>query len=163
MKPFQPTVVLGFSKYTRMTSSSVSETSAESFFSFSAYSIAASISWIEQGPTMRNSLGSSRLKILFIASLAFDTVASACSDAGTATLSWLGVIRVSSLSTFKSSTFKSVIEKFRILLCHYLLIFFEKNLLEICSKKTPSGLRRSGFPRAVWTALFLNTATYWLK
>ena len=95
---------------------------------------------------MRNSLGSSRLKILFIASLAFDTVASACSDAGTATLSWLGVIRVSSLSTFKSSTFKSVIEKFRILLCQYLLIFFEKNLLEICSKKTPSGLRRSGFP-----------------
>ena len=50
MSPFQPTVVRGFSKYTRMTISSVPAKRVRSALSFFAYSTAASGSWIEQGP-----------------------------------------------------------------------------------------------------------------
>ena len=50
MRPFQPTVVRGFSKYTRITISSSPLKRSRSFTSRPAYSIAAFVSWIEHGP-----------------------------------------------------------------------------------------------------------------
>ena len=63
MRPFQPTVVRGFSKYTRMISSIVSSTFDERSRSRCAYSRAAAGSWIEHGPTTTNSRGSSRSRM----------------------------------------------------------------------------------------------------
>ena len=73
IKPFQPTVVRGFSKYTRMTSSMRSFTSSASCAILLAYSLPASISWIEQGPTTMSNLGSSPKIILLIASRLSET------------------------------------------------------------------------------------------
>mmetsp|Transcript_9145 Transcript_9145/g.21950 ORF Transcript_9145/g.21950 Transcript_9145/m.21950 type:complete len:200 (-) Transcript_9145:84-683(-) len=53
ISPFQPMVVRGFSKYTRMTMTRVSLNSSRIFTSLSAYSSAAFTSWIEHGPTMQ--------------------------------------------------------------------------------------------------------------
>src|SRR3990167_5038998 len=47
IRPFQPTVVRGFSKYARITRYRLSEASAASALRRSAYSWAALISWIE--------------------------------------------------------------------------------------------------------------------
>ena len=58
MRPFQPTVVRGFSKYTRMTMSICCASASACSFSRAAYSRAASGSWIEHGPTMTSSLRS---------------------------------------------------------------------------------------------------------
>ena len=63
ISPFQPTVVRGFSKYTRITSSRVCSTCAASCRSRPAYSRAATGSWIEHGPTTTNSRGSLRSRI----------------------------------------------------------------------------------------------------
>ena len=49
MRPFQPTVVRGFSRYARMTISRSWEWRSASRFSRAQYSSAASGSWIEQG------------------------------------------------------------------------------------------------------------------
>ena len=51
IRPFQPTVVLGFSKYTRMMINRVSLTRSATALRFLAYSMAAVVSWMEQGPT----------------------------------------------------------------------------------------------------------------
>ena len=59
MKPFQPTVVRGFSKYTRITSSRSSFSSSDSARSRRAYSSACSLSWMEHGPTTTSRRGSS--------------------------------------------------------------------------------------------------------
>ena len=59
MSPFQPTVVRGFSKYTRMTISRSSESRSRTAFRWSLYSSAAAGSWMEQGPTITSSLSSS--------------------------------------------------------------------------------------------------------
>jgi hypothetical protein len=50
-QPFHPTVVRGFSKYTRITIRRSFSKRAASFCSRVAYSMAESTSWIEQGPT----------------------------------------------------------------------------------------------------------------
>ena len=57
MSPFQPTVVRGFSKYTRITISSVSAYWVRTAIRRRAYSTAAAGSWMEQGPmtTIRRS------------------------------------------------------------------------------------------------------------
>src|SRR5712691_2217264 len=51
IRPFQPTVVRGFSKYTRMTIRRSPASSSPSPFSRPAYSAAALGSWTEHGPT----------------------------------------------------------------------------------------------------------------
>ena len=50
ISPFQPTVVRGFSKYTRITISSASPSASRNGRRRRAYSIAAAGSWIEHGP-----------------------------------------------------------------------------------------------------------------
>ncbi len=77
MSPFQPTVVRGFSKYTRMISSIVDSTSAASPFRRPAYSRAAATSWIEHGPTTTNRRGSRRSRMARTASRDRSTVAAA--------------------------------------------------------------------------------------
>ena len=59
MSPFHPTVVRGFSKYTRITRQSVSANSRLSPARRRAYSKAAIGSWIEQGPTITSGRRSS--------------------------------------------------------------------------------------------------------
>ena len=49
IRPFQPMVVRGFSKYTRITMNSCLASSSRSVASRRAYSSAAASSWIEQG------------------------------------------------------------------------------------------------------------------
>ena len=59
ISPFQPTVVRGFSKYTRMTISRSALRRSRTGFRRLAYSMAARVSWIEQGPIttiMRSSM-----------------------------------------------------------------------------------------------------------
>jgi hypothetical protein len=63
ISPFQPTVVLGFSKYTRMQSSTSSATRSAAALSLPAYSSAAPGSWIEHGPTMARRRESSPRRI----------------------------------------------------------------------------------------------------
>jgi len=58
IRPFQPTVVRGFSKYVRMTSFKSVSSLGSSVFSRRAYSSPASGSWIEQGPTTTTSRSS---------------------------------------------------------------------------------------------------------
>jgi len=60
MSPFHPTVVRGFSKYTRMTISSSLACLPRSRASRAAYSSAASGSWIEQGPMTTSRRSDSR-------------------------------------------------------------------------------------------------------
>jgi hypothetical protein len=59
IRPFQPTVVRGFSKYTRIRISSESAWRARSALSLRAYSSAAAGSWIEHGPITTSSRSSS--------------------------------------------------------------------------------------------------------
>lgn len=62
MSPFQPTVVLGFSKYARITINSSLVCFSLSDFRRLAYSSAELGSWMEHGPmTMRRRLRGSRL------------------------------------------------------------------------------------------------------
>ncbi len=68
IRPFQPTVVRGFSKYTRITTSSVSAWRARSALSLRAYSSAATGSWIEHGPITTSSRSSRPLRMRRIAS-----------------------------------------------------------------------------------------------
>ena len=82
MRPFQPIVVLGFSKYTLMI---IKSSSFKLFFSSSnrfAYSIAASVSCMEQGPTTTASLLSFLLSISENSLLAEKTVSEDISDMG---------------------------------------------------------------------------------
>ena len=58
INPFQPIVVRGFSKYTRITITRRSSSSRLTAASFSAYSCAAFGSWIEHGPTMTSNRSS---------------------------------------------------------------------------------------------------------
>jgi len=51
MSPFHPTVVRGFSKYTRITTRRSEARRARSAFQAQAYSVAAFRSWMEHGPT----------------------------------------------------------------------------------------------------------------
>jgi len=55
ISPFQPTVVRGFSKYTRISTSSSPSCRSLSACNFLAYSSAASGSWIEHGPMTTSS------------------------------------------------------------------------------------------------------------
>ena len=59
INPFQPTVVRGFSKYTRMATRILSLILTERSASFAAYSRPAWVSWIEHGPTMTRRRSSS--------------------------------------------------------------------------------------------------------
>jgi hypothetical protein len=59
ISPFQPTVVRGFSKYTRITTSRSPACFSRSAFSLRAYSMAAAGSWIEQGPMITSKRSSS--------------------------------------------------------------------------------------------------------
>ena len=63
MSPFQPIVVRGFSKYTRIRISNWPASALACSLSLPAYSRAASGSWIEHGPTITSSRGSSPLMI----------------------------------------------------------------------------------------------------
>ena len=91
MKPFQPTVVRGFSKYTRMTMKSVSRTLAAARASRPAYSSAASGSWIEHGPITTKRRGSARSRIARIVERPRATVSAAAGDRGTLALTASGV------------------------------------------------------------------------
>jgi len=82
IKPFQPTVVRGFSKYTRITISRSSWYSSCNGLSLEAYSRAASGSCTEQGPITTSSRSSSPCRILWIAWRALYTVSAACSVMG---------------------------------------------------------------------------------
>ena len=55
MSPFQPTVVRGFSKYTRITMQRSGASSSAALRRRSAYSWAAAGSWTEHGPTTTSS------------------------------------------------------------------------------------------------------------
>ncbi len=77
IKPFQPTVVRGFSKYTRMIGSSVESTLAASALRRAAYSRAAATSWIEHGPTTTNNRGSRRSSMARTISRELNTVCAA--------------------------------------------------------------------------------------
>ncbi len=82
MSPFHPTVVRGFSKYTRITIISSSESSAMDCFSNPAYSFAATGSWIEQGPTTTTNRSSAPLRMSTICWRASKTVREALSVSG---------------------------------------------------------------------------------
>ena len=75
MRPFQPATVRGFSKYARITTTRSSASRRATSCSRSAYSIAASGSWIEHGPTTAISRESSPRIIAATSSRALATVA----------------------------------------------------------------------------------------
>ena len=82
INPFQPTVVRGFSKYTRMMISNSPLKRTRSFTKRCAYSIAALVSWIEQGPMTTINLSSSPCKILCKALRASAVTLAMCSEQG---------------------------------------------------------------------------------
>ena len=92
IKPFQPMVVRGFSKYTRITINKSSCNSAFRAASFCAYSRAALESWIEQGPTITIRRLSLPIRIFLMVSLAWKTPAEALSVNGNFCISALGAI-----------------------------------------------------------------------
>ncbi|RCM35166.1 hypothetical protein PA171_04334 [Pseudomonas aeruginosa] len=109
IRPFQPTVVRGFSKYTRITRNSVSATSAASALRRSAYSWAALMSWMEQGPITTNRRWSLPSRMSRTTWRPWATVCRALSVRGISRLSCSGVIRVSLEATLRSSICKSAI------------------------------------------------------
>ena len=82
IRPFQPTVVRGFSKYTRITISRSAFRRSRSACSRCAYSSAAAGSWIEQGPTTTTSRSSMPCRMRWIAERASKTVLEAASSHG---------------------------------------------------------------------------------
>ena len=69
IRPFHPTVVLGFSKYTLITINKFSENFSLATLSFSAYSRADFSSCMEQGPHITTNLSSLPCKIWLISFL----------------------------------------------------------------------------------------------
>jgi hypothetical protein len=82
IRPFQPVVVRGFSKYTRITSSSESLNRAVTEANRRAYSRVASTSWTLQGPTTTSSRSSSPSSTAWTCSRPARTTAAAGSLSG---------------------------------------------------------------------------------
>ena len=82
IRPFQPTVVRGFSKYTRMMTHRSSLRRSAHLANRPAYSMAASVSWMEQGPTMARSRSSAPLTMAAASWRARVTVSDAFSVMG---------------------------------------------------------------------------------
>ena len=95
MSPFQPTVVRGFSKYTRMTTYRASASLSRSGSSRPAYSRAALTSWIEQGPTTTSSRSSCPRRISRMTWRASKVVRSAASEPGYSACTSAGVLTAS--------------------------------------------------------------------
>src|SRR3989338_9101324 len=95
-----------------MTRNRLSATSAARPFRRSAYSWAALMSWIEQGPTTTNRRWSLPSRMLRITSRPSATVRNAAAVRGISRLSCSGVIRVSLEATLRSSIGKSAIVLF---------------------------------------------------
>ena len=93
MSPFQPTTVRGFSKYTRMTTSSVSASESAIGLRLAAYSSAALVSWMEQGPVTTRSRASLPSRIASIARRASHTFADVLSVRGTSSARMAGKSR----------------------------------------------------------------------
>ncbi|GAC20131.1 hypothetical protein GARC_3172 [Paraglaciecola arctica BSs20135] len=99
INPFQPTVVRGFSKYTRITIYRVSLQLSCNSFNLSAYSLAASISCIEQGPHISKNLWSLRCKISLITCLEVCTICKVDSLTGNSDFNSWGVTNIFSEET----------------------------------------------------------------
>ena len=103
INPFQPTVVRGFSKYTRI----IMHNSPLRAVTFSnknrPYSSAASGSWIEQGPTTTAKRSSSSVNIASSARRVAATVCEAFSESGTSSIRIAGGIRGLSWAMRRSS------------------------------------------------------------
>src|SRR6185312_5072089 len=93
IRPFQPTVVRGFSKYTRITISSASPSSRRSSASLPAYSSAAGVSWMEHGPITTTSRSSRPLMMACSAWREASTVAIAAAVAVQSRMTSAGVLR----------------------------------------------------------------------
>ena len=91
IRPFQPIVVRGFSKYTRISTSMVLSTRWARPCSRVAYSRAATWSWIEHGPTTTNSRGSCRSRMRRTALRLRKTNSSAADGSGMSRLTCSGV------------------------------------------------------------------------
>ena len=96
-------VVLGFSKYTRMTTSKSSWCFSFSGIRRLAYSTAASVSWIEHGPAMTRTRSSSPASILWMASRVSRVVLVAASEMGSSFVISLGLITFLILAILRSS------------------------------------------------------------
>lgn len=90
INPFQPTVVLGFSRYALITMHRSFCSSSDSFFSLCAYSCAASRSCTEQGPTITSTRSSRPVMISMDSFLPRLAVWIDTSVAGTCTCSSAG-------------------------------------------------------------------------
>ncbi len=109
IRPFQPTVVRGFSKYVRMTTIRRSRLAAATFTSRCAYSSAASGSWIEHGPTTTSSRSRSRpCRTSRIARRVSRTSSAARGVSGWAAFTARGEISGMMPSTFRSSIFSVI-------------------------------------------------------
>ena len=110
MKPFQPATVRGFSKYTRITTNSVSRTRSARRARRPAYSSAAAGSWIEHGPITTKRRGSLRSRIARTVARPRATVSAAAGASGTSAWTASGVgmssmpatLTLSSCSVFMS-------------------------------------------------------------
>ena len=103
MSPFQPTVVRGFSKYTRITISSASPCVSRSGRSRRAYSSAALASWIEHGPITTARRSSSPCRIRCSARRALATLSDIGSVHGSSRRSSAGVDSGAKLRMRRSS------------------------------------------------------------
>ena len=91
--PRHPTVVRGFSKYTRMITTISCCTRVANSARRPAYSSAARSSWMEQGPTITSRRGSRRERISTTVSRARTTVALAAGRIGNSCFSARGEMR----------------------------------------------------------------------
>eukprot|EP00659_Diplonema_papillatum_P004813 gene4812-biopygen4730 len=115
MSPFQPMVVLGFSKYTRMTMIKSFSYSCASFRSAAAYSSPAFVSWMLHGPTTTTSLSSRSFIAFDTAIRPLTTVFSASFVSGTSSNRILGgsngfsalILKSSMLCSSSRATFES--------------------------------------------------------
>ena len=110
MRPFQPTVVRGFSKYTRITTSRSFLRRSASALRRRAYSMAASVSWMEQGPITTSRRSSAPNRMRWMAVRASKAVSAALGVAGNSRSMWMGgasslmsLIRTSSIWTFEEA------------------------------------------------------------
>ena len=103
MSPFQPTVVRGFSKYTRMKMHRFSLSFSRSSTSRVAYSRAATGSWIEHGPTTTSNRSSSPCTMRVAASRALAMTVEISSVSGSSSMRIAGGIKGRSCAMRKSS------------------------------------------------------------